>query len=142
MLILKLVQAERVKRNHAAQPFVFDTVLTRVARERSADMAARNAFAHANAAGENPYQIVAKAVANFRGAVGENIMTDTIAPGTPFDPAAAASRVVAAWLASPPHAANIAAATFDKIGVGVAEKGGTVYVTLVFTGPAPARAVP
>lgn len=132
-LVLARVQAERVKAH--ITPFTADTDLGKIARDRSIDMAARNAFAHANAAGENPYQIVAHSMPGFRGAIGENIMTDSV--GASVDPDGTATRVVAAWMASAQHAANITSTMFDKVGVGAAEKHGTIYVTLLFSGPMP-----
>lgn len=140
-LVFAKVEAERERMNPAVRHFTLDPDLARVAHDRSADMAARGAFEHSNAAGENPYVIVAKSIAHFRGAVGENIMTDAV-PSTGFDPAGAATRVVAAWIASPQHAGNIASPMFDKVGVGAAEKDGIVYVTLIFTGPMPSGSVP
>ena len=135
-LVLAKVQTERTRSNPSLSPFIADPQLMAVAHARSEDMAARNAFAHADAAGNNPYQIVAKAIPGFRGAIGENIMTDPL-PSSGFEPAATAARVVAAWMASAQHAANIASPVFDKVGVGAAEKNGIVYVTLIFSGPMP-----
>ena len=113
---------------------MLDADLAHVAKLRSEDMAARGTFEHANAAGENPYQIIMRDMPGFRGGVGENIMMETT---TRFEPTSVAEIAVDAWLGSPPHAANIASARFDRIGVGIAEKGETAHVTLVFTGPLP-----
>ena len=135
-LVLARLQSEHARLNPGASALTADADLGRIARERSIDMATRGAYEHTNAAGENPYQIVTREISGFHGAVGENIMTDTVAPGTTFDASAAATRIVGAWMASAPHAANIGSPRFDKVGVGIAQKNGTVYITVLFTGPA------
>jgi uncharacterized protein YkwD len=84
-------------------------VLSRVARERSQDMADADVLAHAGRDGSTPADRVRRAGFAAR-LVGENI-----ADGVPT-----AREVVAGWLDSPGHCANIMDARFTVMGVSFA----------------------
>jgi len=74
-------------------------------------MAARGFFSHKNPDGESPFDRLRKAGITYSAAA------ENIAYGTPD-----AERVLALWLKSPPHRANIENCEYTKQGVG-AERG-------------------
>lgn len=78
-------------------------------------------FAHSRPDGANPLEVV---IAAGYGAAGENIAYGYTGPQS----------VMAGWLASPGHYANIMGADFSSIGVGCVEVGGTLYWAQIFAG--------
>jgi uncharacterized protein YkwD len=121
-----LIEMNRVRAAHGAPALRVDMRLERAARAHSRDMLRRGYFAH----GE-----FARRLAGFgaRGpAVGENL-------GWGVGPAGSPRAIVAAWLASPPHRANLLRSSFRRIGVGrlvgtFAGYGGAAVVTADFAG--------
>jgi uncharacterized protein YkwD len=119
-----LTEMNRVRAAHGMPTLRVDTRLERVARAHSRDMLRRGYFAH----GE-----FARRMTSFgaRGrAVGENLGWGVGASGT-------ARSIVEAWLASPPHRANLLRPGFRRIGVGrlvgsFAGYGGAAVVTADF----------
>lgn len=101
-----------------------DARLVKAARGHSQDMATRRYFAHDTPGGTTPWQRIA-ATGYPRTSWAENI-----AAGQPN-----ADAVVKAWLASPPHRANILNCSLRAVGVGYATGGpyGT-YWTQDFAG--------
>lgn len=81
--------------------------LTCAARRHSSDMAHRDFFDHVNPDGEQPADRV-RAAGYFYQRVGENI---AIGQGT-------AAQVMAGWMQSPGHCANIMSEPFSELGVG------------------------
>jgi len=112
------------QRYSTAPPLKWNPQLARAARTHSLDMAKRNALSHAGSAGR---QVGARAEAagyDWR-AIGENIATGQGSP----------ERVVAGWLASPSHCANIMSPRFDEMGAAYALNMGTetgIFWTQVF----------
>lgn len=111
-LIVKLINRQRVKYHLA--PFKRDPALDRLAVEHSLDMKAKDYFEHdapASAGGitfaERFHSI------HPRRALGE----ENIAWGT--GPFGSASGLVASWMASPGHRANILNPAARRIGVGI-----------------------
>jgi uncharacterized protein YkwD len=103
--VLKLVNQERAK--VGCTPLAADHSLTKLAEALSKDMAARDFFDHTDPDGATPWDRAAKA--GILGLGGENIargQTD-------------AAAVVAAWMNSPGHRANILNCDFKTLGVGV-----------------------
>lgn len=105
--------------------------LDTAARRHAADMVAHRYFAHSSRDGK-PFSRRIKAAGYMSSAngwlVGENLAWGTGTQGTP-------EAIVAAWMKSPGHRANILNARFDEIGIGVEARnpdnggeGGT-YVT-------------
>lgn len=103
--ILCLVNAER--RSQGVRPLRASRRLLRIATGHSRDMLRRSYFAHAHPSG--PTFAARLRRARFRVLAGENIGYDV--PGTP-------ARVVAAWMGSPPHRANVLSPRFRFLGVG------------------------
>lgn len=112
---LCLVNRERTSRGEAAlKP---DADLQRAAQAHSSDMASSDYFAHDSRNGATPLARMRAAGYIFSShlgyAVGENIAWATLWLATP-------KAIVAGWMASPGHRANILDATFRDTGVGVA----------------------
>jgi uncharacterized protein YkwD len=121
-----LAEMNRIRAAHGAPALRLDARLERAARAHSRDMLRRGYFAH----GE-----FARRLAGFgaRGpAVGENLGWGVGSTGS-------AQSIVAAWLASPPHRANLLRSGFRWIGLGrlvgtFAGYGGAAVVTADFAG--------
>ena len=100
-----LVTINNVRAAHGLAPLRIDRKLERAARAHSRDMVRRGYFDHGD---------FATRVSRFgaRGPLlGENIAWGTGRRGT-------AAGIVAAWLASPPHRANLLRPGFRRIGIG------------------------
>jgi len=93
----------------AASPLALSRKLDEAAGDHARSMARRNFFDHRGADGSQPRDRVLRAGYQFR-LTGENI---ALGPES-------AEEVVAGWLASPGHCANIMDARFEEIGVGLA----------------------
>jgi uncharacterized protein YkwD len=95
----------RVRAQHGLAPLRYDGHLERAARSHSHEMMVTNVFAH-GAFGSRMLQY------DVRGTLaGENLAWGTGALGT-------AGGVVAAWLGSPEHRANLLRPSFRRVGVG------------------------
>lgn len=108
----------------AAAPLAWNEALAEAALAHSRDMAQRNYFSHADPAGRSAAQRAMQA--GYRWShVGENIAAGLGAP----------EQVVAGWLASPGHCANIMAPEFADMGAAYATNPASamgVYWTQVF----------
>ena len=102
---------------------ICDADLAAVARAHSADMCAREYFAHTNLDDESPGDRVSNAGLSHRG-IGENIAAGN----------AAASATHTQWMNSSGHRRNILSADYTRIGVGYANcpNGYRHYWTQVF----------
>jgi uncharacterized protein YkwD len=112
--VLTLVNAERARAGCGA--LREDARLVRAARLHSQDMLARNYFSHDSPDGADPSDRARRE--GYPSGVGENI-----AAGYPTPQA-----VVAAWMDSPGHRANILDCRYRSTGVGFAQ-GSTGYRT-------------
>lgn len=92
-----------------APPLSLAPALTHAARVHSLDMAAHSFFSHTGSDGSSPGERVTRAGYSWS-EVGENIASGVSTP----------SKVVADWLASPHHCANIMTASFRQMGVAFA----------------------
>jgi uncharacterized protein YkwD len=100
-----LVQMNRVRAQHGLRPLRVDVHLERAARAHSQEMLAQGVFAH-GAFGARMVQF------DVTGRMaGENLAWGTGARGT-------ARGIVAAWLASPEHRANLLQPSYTRVGVG------------------------
>ncbi len=90
-----------------SKPLTFDAALRCAARQHSLDMAQRGYFDHISPDGEGPDARATHAGYDWF-YIGENI---AMGSPTPAD-------VVAQWLASPGHCANILDPEFEEVGVG------------------------
>ena len=100
-----LRQMNLVRSQHGLGRLSFDAHLQRAARAHSRDMLRSNTFAH-GAFGTRMFHF--QIAGSF---AGENLAWGTGAEGT-------AAGVVAAWLASPEHRANLLRPRFTRVGIG------------------------
>ena len=114
----------------AAPPLRPSRELTDAAEDHARDMARRNYFDHRARDGSQPKDRVLRAGYEPR-LSGENIA---------FGPVSA-EEVVAGWLDSPGHCANIMEPTFEHIGIGLAtgRKRGRIYWVQTFGAPRRSR---
>ncbi|MGQ0428979.1 MAG: CAP domain-containing protein [Gammaproteobacteria bacterium] len=113
----------------AAAPLAPSEALRRAALAHAADMAARGVLHHSGHDGTTPAERVTRAGYRWR-FTGENI-----AAGQPTP-----EQVVAGWLESPRHCANIMDPDFTEMGVAFAFESGSdkgIYWTQVFAAPRP-----
>lgn len=130
--IAVLIADERARIDPAAKFLVIDDQLCAIARQRAADMAAKNYFAHTAPNGDTSASLLMAEDAHFQGLLGENMAAQHYTPVQGIDVESFARRFVATWLASPPHKENLAFAEYSRTGVGAAVNGDTVYVTQLF----------
>ena len=117
--VVRLVNEERAK--EGLMPLSLDWELSRVARYKSQDMHDRGYFGHQSPTYGSPFQMMRSFGMYYRTA-GENIARGQ----------RSAAEVVADWMASSGHRANILNAGFTKIGVGYVADGN--YWTQMFIG--------
>ncbi|WP_051939938.1 CAP domain-containing protein [Phaeacidiphilus oryzae] len=104
--VLRLVNGERAR--HGCGSLADSAALTGLASALSGEMAAQGVLGHTDPSGRSPWQRAAQAGITNLG--GENI-----ARGQPTPQA-----VMAAWMKSPGHRANILDCSYHSLGVGVA----------------------
>jgi uncharacterized protein YkwD len=113
----------------AAPPLSLSEVLGRAARTQADDMARHGSLSHAGSDGSTPAERATRAGYRWK-LVGENI-----AAGQPT-----AEQVVAGWLESPGHCANIMDPAYAEMGVAFAYEARSekdIYWSQVFGTPAP-----
>ena len=108
--VVRLVNVERAR--YGLAPLMQDWQLSRVARYKSQDMSSNGYFSHTSPTYGSPFEMMRSFGISYRTA-GENIARG-------YDTPAA---VVAAWMSSPGHRANILNAVFTHIGVGYVSSG-------------------
>ncbi len=124
---LSLLQAVNAARKaYGLRPLRLDSTLTQAARAHTSDMLRRDYFAHGNFSGRMAAYHVSGRTA------GENLAWGTGYLGQ-------AGEVVQEWLASPEHRANLLAAGYSRIGIGLARgtflgSGDATVVTADFAG--------
>ncbi len=116
--VVRLVNVEREK--EGLSPLSEDALLARTARMKSQDMHDNGYFDHQSPTYGSPFDLMKSQGIRYRTA-GENIAMGYRTP----------EAVVAAWMASPGHRANILNASYTKIGVGYVASGN--YWTQHFT---------
>jgi uncharacterized protein YkwD len=131
--IAVLVEEERHKLDPKARALAIDPELSKIARARAADMAARNYLAHTAPGGETSASLLMKLDAKWQGLLGENLAAQHYTPQTGVVVNDFAARFLNEWLKSPPHRNNMAFANYDRTGVGAAVNGDTVYVALLLS---------
>lgn len=118
--VVQLTNAERAK--VGLRPLKMNWELQRCARVKSEDMRNRNYFAHNSPSYGSPFTMMKSFGINYSTA-GENIAAGQQTP----------EAVVASWMKSPGHRANILKAEYAEIGCGVAFGGSyKVYWTQQF----------
>ena len=108
--VIRLVNVERAKYGLAA--LTEDWELSRVARYKSQDMHDNRYFAHSSPTYGTPFQMIRAFGLSYRTA-GENIAMGYATPAA----------VVAGWMNSEGHRANILNSAYTKIGVGYVADG-------------------
>ncbi|MFJ4946906.1 CAP domain-containing protein [Streptomyces sp. NPDC088760] len=108
--ILRLVNAERGKAG--CQALTLNSVLTKAAQAHSQDMAAHQNMSHTGSDGSSPGDRITRAGYAWS-SYGENVAYGY----------STAEQVMAAWMSSPGHRANILNCGFKEIGVGLAQPG-------------------
>jgi uncharacterized protein YkwD len=131
--IAVLIADERSRIDPAAKFLVIDSELGAIARQRAADMAGKNYFAHTAPNGDTSASLLMAEDSHFQGLLGENMAAQHYSPAQGIDVEAFARRFVQTWLASPPHKENLSFADYNRTGVGAAVNGDTVYVTQLFS---------
>ena len=117
--VVALVNAERAKYGLAA--LTLDETLCGYARVKSQDMHDQGYFSHTSPTYGSPFDMMRSFGVSYRSA-GENIAMGYSTP----------EAVVAAWMNSEGHRANILSANYTTLGVGYVEDGG--YWTQWFIG--------
>jgi hypothetical protein len=123
--VFTLTNSERARRGLPA--LQADDTLDAIARGHSADMLRRNFFAHTNPDGAGPADRMARAHRQMIGEGAENVWS-----GSGYSATAAAAQIVADWMASAGHRANILNQEYTHLGVGVAMDGAEIRATQNF----------
>ncbi len=128
-----LVEEQRHRLDAAARPLAIDPELSRVARRKAEDMAAKNYLAHAAPDGATAADLLMADNDQFQGLLGENLAAQhyTMQSGVAVDEFA--GRFLKTWMESKPHRDNLAFADYNRTGVGAAVNGDTVYVVQLFS---------
>lgn len=116
--MLAIVIAERA--SAGCGPVAADEGLAGVARAHSVDMRDRGYFSHTSPEGLSPFDRAAGA--GVAGSRAENIARGQ----------SGAAAVMAAWMNSPGHRANILNCSLTRLGVGVAQGAGGPWWTQLF----------
>lgn len=115
--VVQLVNQQRLAAGTGLRPLTIDTRLVAAAQRHSDDMAARSFFSHTGSDGSTFVVRIDAAGYLPWSFVGENIAAGQTTPAA----------VVAAWMGSPGHRANILSPDFDHIGVGYAANPAATY---------------
>ncbi|GAT80161.1 hypothetical protein STXM2123_863 [Streptomyces sp. F-3] len=108
--IVELVNSERAKAG--CSPVKPNAALTEAARAHSEDMAAHRNMSHTGSDGSSPGDRLTRAGYDWR-TYGENVAYGYSTP----------EQVMAGWMSSSGHRANILNCSFTEIGVGLAQPG-------------------
>ncbi|CAM5471825.1 SCP domain-containing protein OS=Streptomyces glaucescens OX=1907 GN=SGLAU_31420 PE=4 SV=1 [Streptomyces glaucescens] len=108
--IVELVNAERGRAG--CSPVKLNATLTKAAQAHSADMAAHQNMSHTGSDGSSPGDRITRAGYSWR-TYGENVAYGYSTP----------EQVMAGWMSSAGHKANILNCGFQEIGVGLAQPG-------------------
>ncbi|TDL34815.1 hypothetical protein E2R51_03585 [Jeotgalibacillus sp. S-D1] len=115
--VVELTNAERAKEGLPA--LELDTELSKVAKDKSADMQENNYFSHTSPTHGSPFDMMKSYGIDYSSA-GENIAMGQASP----------EEVVEAWMNSEGHRKNIMSSSYTHIGVGHVENGN--YWTQMF----------
>jgi uncharacterized protein YkwD len=106
--VVELVNAERIKAG--CSPLTVNATLTKAAQSHSDDMAAHGTMSHTGSDGSSPGDRLTRA-GYVWSSYGENVAYGYATP----------EQVMAGWMSSPGHKANILNCSFKEIGVGLAQ---------------------
>jgi len=130
--IAVLIEEQREKLDPKAHTLAIDPELSRIARARAEDMAAKNYLAHAAPNGDTSASLLMAGDAKWQGLLGENLAAQHYRKESGVDIDQFAKRFLDEWMKSQPHRDNLAFAQYDRTGVGAAVNGDTVYVAQLF----------
>jgi uncharacterized protein YkwD len=120
------------RRAKGVAPLNQDAELRNVARAYSNDMMVRRFFGHTTPDGVSFQERISAHYPNWVSFMGENIWS---AWGyKTSNPQKLAKEIVADWLSSPGHRANMLDPDFTHLGVGVSARNGTILATQEFVG--------
>ena len=128
-----LVEEQRHRLDPKARNLAIDPELSKIARARAADMAAKNYLAHAAPNGDTSASLLMQQDERWQGLLGENLAAQHYTKLSGVTVNDFAQRFLDEWMKSPPHRDNMAFAKYDHAGVGAAVNGDTVYVALLFS---------
>lgn len=128
-----LVEEQRQKLDPKARNLAIDPELSKIARARARDMAAKNYLAHAAPNGDTSASLLMKQDERWQGLLGENLAAQHYTKLGGVTVNDFAQRFMDEWLKSPPHRDNMTFANYDHAGVGAAVNGDTVYVAVLFS---------
>jgi uncharacterized protein YkwD len=128
-----LVEEQRQKLDPKARNLAIDPELSKIARARAADMAAKNYLAHAAPNGDTSASLLMQQDERWQGLLGENLAAQHYTKLSGITVNDFAQRFLDEWLKSPPHRDNMVFANYDHAGVGAAVNGDTVYVAVLFS---------
>jgi len=128
-----LVEEQRQKLDPKARNLAIDPELSKIARARAVDMAAKNYLAHAAPNGDTSASLLMKSDERWQGLLGENLAAQHYTKLSGVTVNEFAQRFMDEWLKSPPHRDNMIFANYDHAGVGAAVNGDTVYVAVLFS---------
>jgi uncharacterized protein YkwD len=131
--IATLVEEQRQKLDPKARPLAIDPELSKIARARASDMAAKSYLAHAAPNGDTSASLLMEQDAKWQGLLGENLAAQHYTRQSGVAVEDFAQRFLDEWLKSPPHRDNMVFANYDHAGVGAAVNGDTVYVAVLFS---------
>ena len=131
--IAVLVEEQRQKLDPKARILAIDPELSKIARARARDMAAKNYLAHAAPNGDTSASLLMEQDARWQGLLGENLAAQHYTKRSGVTVNDFAQRFLDEWLKSPPHRDNMVFADYDHAGVGAAVNGDTVYVAVLFS---------
>lgn len=125
-----LIYTNRERSKETKPTLLEEAGLRKTAREHAEDMVVRNYFKHVNPEGLGPMDRIAISHRTFIGLTGENLWS-----GSGFDVAEAdqlAQKIVADWMGSEDHKANILKDTYTHLGVGVLLADGKIWAVQNF----------
>jgi uncharacterized protein YkwD len=128
-----LVEEQRHRLDPKARNLAIDPELSKIARARAADMAAKNYLAHAAPNGDTSASLLMAQDERWQGLLGENLAAQHYTKLSGVAVNDFAQRFMDEWMKSPPHRENMAFINYDHAGVGAAVNGDTVYVAVLFT---------
>ena len=128
-----LVEEQRQTLDPKARNLAIDPELSKIARARAVDMAAKNYLAHAAPNGDTSASLLMKSDERWQGLLGENLAAQHYTKLSGVTVNEFAQRFMDEWLKSPPHRDNMIFANYDHAGVGAAVNGDTVYVAVLFS---------
>ncbi len=118
--LVDLINSERVKAG--LSPLTIDIELSEVARIKAQDMIDNNYFSHTSPTYGSPFDMMKSFGITFKSA-GENIAINS-----------SVQKAHVAFMNSEGHRANILNSSYTHVGIGIASKGGSLYISEMFIG--------